>query len=515
MNIIPKPNEIINYDGNTILSASTVVEGDFPISIKYIKEFLSALNNKEEGVIRFVKDPNLVDEGYILDIEDIITIKAKTENGAFYACQTILQLLNGSVVIPKCLINDKPKYKYRGFMLDVARHFWTVDKIKEILDVMANIKMNLFHWHLSEDQGWRAEIKKYPLLTEKGAIRSSTAISQRGCFRKRDNNEYGRGLFYSVEQMKEIVSYAKDRHIDVIPEIDMPGHLVSAIACYPELSCRGEKVEVSNRWGVKHNIACCGKENIYNFAKDIIDELAEVFPSKYFHIGGDEVPKSRWKRCPKCQAKIKELGLKNENELQGYFNNEIAKYLRSKGKTTVGWNEILDASILEKDIIAEWWTKHKDNNNEINWLEKGGKLVLSYADYVYMDHPYSVRPLSKTYSFNAASLGIKNDANVLGIEAPQWTEYVSSIEKFDLNTYARLITISEISWTKEENKDYINFENRLEYLRKHFESYGGKLAPKEIYQGHSIDSSYSRGWRLWRKTPNYEVEASRKLGGNQ
>ena len=244
--------------------------------------------------------------------------------------------------MPYVTVSDAPKYAYRGFMLDCARHFWTIDKIKQILDVMAALKMNEFHWHLSEDQGWRAEIKKYPLLTEKGSIRNGTQVSPRDSApdsaRVKDA-EYGRGLYYTQEQMREIVAYAAQRHIEVIPEIDMPGHMVAAIACYPELSCRGEATEVSPKWGVLDNICCCGKEDVYRFAKDVIDELVEIFPGRFFHIGGDEVPKKRWKECPACQKKIRELGLKDENALQGYFNNQIAEYLRSKGKRMIAWNE--------------------------------------------------------------------------------------------------------------------------------------------------------------------------------
>lgn len=517
MNIIPKPVCATEYNDNLLISSKSIIEGDYKDAQKLLRDYLSIYNDKANNKITFAIDKSLENEEYKIDIKDNIVINSSSEKGAFYACQSIIQLAKGGNVIPQCNIHDKPKYSYRGFMLDVARHYFSIDKIKQILDSMANLKMNYFHWHLTEDQGWRAEIKKYPLLTEKGSIRSSTPLSLRRYnigLEPRERKEYGRGLFYTQEDMRKIVAYAKSRHIEVIPEIDMPGHLVSAIACYPNLSCSGKRVEVSNRWGIKHNIACCGKQDIYTFVKDVIDELVEVFPCKYFHIGGDEVPKLKWKLCSKCQAKIRELGLKNEEELQGYFNNIIAEYLKSKNRIMIGWNEILDsADILDKNIIAQWWVKRKGNRNEIEWMKKGGKFVLSLVDYVYMDHPYAVRPLAKTYNFNASALGIGDDSCVIGVEAPQWTEYIRDTEKLEFNTYARLIAISEVGWTNDDIKNYDDFEDRLECLREHFEGYGLKIAPKEIYQGNTINSCFGRfigGWKMWRRNPNFELEIVKK-----
>ena len=516
MNIIPKPVSSTQYTDELVISSISIIEGDYKGVRELLSDYLRSYNDKTDNKIIFIKDNSLGNEEYIIDIKDNIVINASSEKGAFYACQTIIQLAKGGNIIPKCNIKDKPKYSYRGFMLDVARHYFSVDKIKQILDLMANLKMNFFHWHLSEDQGWRAEIKKYPLLTQKGAIRSSTPLSLRRYslgIEPKDKNEYGRGLFYTQEEMKNIVAYAKSRHIEVIPEIDMPGHIISAIACYPNLSCSGKRVEVSNRWGIKNNIACCGKEDIYTFVKDVIDELIEIFPCKYFHIGGDEVPKRNWKACPNCQAKIRKLGLKNEEELQGYFNNVIAEYLKSKNRIMIGWNEILDsASILDKNIIAQWWIKRKGDRNEFEWMKKGGKFILSTIDYLYMDHPYAVRPLSKTYNFNASALEIRDDSCVLGVEAPQWTEYIRNNNKLDLNTLARLVAIAEVGWTRDDIKDYQDFESRLENLREYFLNRGYNIAPKEIYQGKTVKSFYGKfigGWKMWRRNPNFELELTK------
>ncbi|MDE7336704.1 MAG: beta-N-acetylhexosaminidase, partial [Clostridia bacterium] len=363
---------------------------------------------------------NIANEGYeIKRGKDEITIGAATDSGAFYAQVTLRQMMDSEGAI-WADVKDSPKYPYRGFMLDCSRHFWRKEKIKQLLDVMADVKMNVFHWHLSDDQGWRAEIKKYPLLTQKGTIRRSSALyhpSEDLSKKITKDEKYGEGMFYSQDDMKEIVAYAAKRHIEVVPEIDMPGHMVAAISCYPELSCRGEDAEVSCRYGVMDNICCCGKDATYDFAKDVIDELCEIFPGRYFHIGGDEAPKTRWKQCPDCQKKIKELGLKDENALQGYFNIQIAKYLKSKGKRMIGWNEILDArDIMDKDIVAQWWWKYSvGNKNEKEWMSDGGQCLLSLCPYVYMDHSFSMRPLKKTYSFSARKL-TDDDSNVLGME---------------------------------------------------------------------------------------------------
>lgn len=522
MNIIPKPLKACAEGGVIAFSSSTKISGDFPQTAAFAEKLLADVKPAAENAITLAADSSVPAEGYRIKCENgSATVAASDEAGAFYAVMTMSQLAAGGNSFPAASIEDSPRFGHRGFMLDCSRHFWTVDKIKQILDVMASLKMNIFHWHLSEDQGWRIEIKKYPLLTEKGSIRASTALSLKGYQRKkepRDFTEYGRGLFYTQDEAREVVAYAAERHINIIPEIDMPGHLVAAIACYPELSCTGEKTEVCTRWGVMDNIGCCGKEDIYNFVKDVIDELVEIFPYRYFHIGGDEVPKTRWKKCPTCQAKIKELGLKNEDELQGHFNNEIAKYLKGKGRTMIGWNEILDSfDSLDKDIIPQWWIKRRPTEKlELKWLKSGGKLLLSMVDYVYMDHAYAIRPLEKTYGFGPKTLGIDDDTNIVGIEAPQWTEYIRDEDKLDLNTYARLIAISEAAWTQEANKNYDDFSARLENMRPYFGSLGAKIAPAEIYCGKTcsplLGGRVANGWRKWRADPYFELTLARKYG---
>ena len=332
INIIPKPIELKRKQGAFILSSECQMSGKFSKTQEYFNDLLDEylgfrLNTNRLGNIKFVLDKSFKEEEYELNITPHqIKIVAASEVGAFYAIQSlrqvvILDTLKGSktIKIPAVYIHDEPRFAYRGFMLDCSRHFSSVAMIKRQLDMMALFKLNRFHWHFTDDQGWRIEIKKYPKLAEVGSIREKVALNLVGYYEGKepyDNHEYGRGKYYTQEDAKEIVEYAKRLHITVVPEIEMPGHLVAAIASYPKISCEGKATKVWSRYGVSKTIGCCGGEELYKFIYDIIDELVEVFPGPYFHIGGDEVPKDAWKVCPKCQAKIKELGLKSENDLQ-------------------------------------------------------------------------------------------------------------------------------------------------------------------------------------------------------
>ena len=516
MNIIPMPLEEKELSGKIFLSKNTIVSGDAVNTIAMVNAYIKSLPGSDANTLSILLDASMKTEQYSItcDGSDII-IHAGDEAGAFYAFQTLVQVFAGKVRASAVAIKDEPKYSHRGFMLDSARHFWSVDKVKQFLDVMANIKMNRFHWHLTDDQGWRIEIKKYPLLATKGSVRSSTPLTLKGYNMKtepRDNKPYGEGCYYTQDELRDVVAYAKARHIEIIPEVDMPGHMVAAIACYPELSCTGEPTEVSNRWGVMDNILCCGKQEVFDFATDIIDEVLDIFPFKYFHIGGDEVPKDRWKKCPLCQKKIKELGLKDENALQGYFNNYIANYLKSKGRSLIGWNEILDgASEFDKDVIPQWWVHRKGDKNEREWLAGGGKVMLSMCDYIYMDHSYSMRPLKKTYSFSASKLAVSDD-QVVGMEIPQWTEYIRDEYKLDMMTFPRLLTFAEVCWTSENRKDYKDFENRLEAMRDYFVgTLRFELPHQKVYRGKAKPLVVLNPYLFWAYHPYYEVEQNKML----
>ena len=519
ISIIPKPLKVTEGKGVFKYTFATKVGGDFPQTKKQLvsifsKSGIEATITSCSADINFVTDSSIEEEGYLLEVaENSITIKASDEAGAFYSLQTLIQLCKVDILtnveeveIPCCVIYDKPRFKRRAFMLDVARHFSTMDTIKECLNMMALNKLNVFHWHLTDDQGWRIEIKKYPLLTKQGAVRKGTQLAGN----KMEDKMYGEGLYYTQEDIKEIVSYAKDLHIEVMPEIDMPGHLVAAINCYPELSCEGNQIDVSTHWGILDDIGCVGGDKLMPFVKDIIDEIVELFPYGYFHIGGDEVPKKKWKVCPKCGAKIKELGLKDEEELQGWFNNEILQYLKTKNKNMIGWNEILKATKLSDETIIQWWIHSAKASGVDKWLAKGNKVILTPEPYLYMDHCYDMKDLKKYYSVDLDTMGLSMDyeSQVLGIEAPLWTEYVRCKEKLQFNIYPRMQALGEINWTSKENKNFADFETRLPLQMKIMDSLNIKYANREAYlvRGFKNWGRASKAWLNWSKNQNHEFE---------
>ena len=519
-NLIPKPAKLREGTKLVNFSRNTAFSGAVPENFEVLKTMLPAVDAPTNSLV-FHKDHSVPQEGYRLCCKDgTIHVAASDGSGAFYAVMFLLQLSADQGFFTEVTIEDAPRFRHRGFMLDCARHFWTVEHIKKILDVMAMLKMNIFHWHLSEDQGWRIKIKKYPLLTEKGSIRKSTPLSGDCENGPRDYTEYGRGMFYTQEQVKDVVAYALARHINIIPEIDMPGHFVAAISCYSHLSCTGEQVDVSVNWGVNDNIACCGKEDIYIFVKDIIDELCELFPYPYFHIGGDEVPKTRWKVCPRCQAKIKELGLKDEDALQSHFNNVLSAYLKSKGKHTVGWNESLESSeTLNPSIIPQWWILRGDSSKEKNWLAAGNKMLLSLIDYVYLNLPFALTSLEKAYSFGPEVMGVEDETNILGLEAPQWTEHVLNFEYLSMITFARLAAVAEACWTRKDLKNYPDFENRIENMRGFFAENGILIAPKALYGGDTLgdvseEERNKKAWEAWGADPRFEYKMMKAMQKN-
>lgn len=418
--IIPYPNEIKKLNG----------EAKAPYIIK--KEL----------------DPSIVDEGYILKVTpEEIVLKASGKAGFFYGEKTFLQMKKQ---YPRTMegvyISDAPKYKYRGYMLDCCRHFFTVEEIKKQLDVMALLHLNVFHWHLTEDQGYRIESKKYPKLAEVGSKRAETA-----------GDGIPREGYFTMEQIKEIVEYCDDRCITVIPEFDMPGHSGALMASYPELGCFNKPNEVCTRFGITPYVVCAGKESTYAFYEDLLDEICELFPGKYFHIGGDEALKANWLDCPDCQNKIKELGLKNEEELQGYFMSRIIKMLDKKGKTAMMWNDALEGGNIDGDYIVHYWKcSKKCTEFAINAVKQGKKVVFSPFFNFYLDYPYGMTPLKKTYN---VKIDPAMEGSIYGMEAPLWTEHVSTLERVENLTYPRLIAVAERAWSN--THDYIGFKRRL------------------------------------------------------
>lgn len=394
-----------------------------------------------EGDIKRVQ-ANTQDEGYILNIgPEGVTAGASTEKGYFYALMTFRQLaVEGKV--PHVEIKDYPKFPYRGYMLDTCRHFFTVEEIKKQIDAISNLKLNVFHWHLTEDQGWRIQIDKYPLLTEIGSKRKGTRWDGKPV-----------EAFYTKEDIKEVIEYAKSRHIDVMPEIDIPGHFSAAIAAYPMLSCDGEACEVKEGFGIHEHVCCAGKETSYAFLFDVLDEVFELFPYEYIHLGGDEALRIKWLSCPDCQKTIEDNGLKNEDELQSHFMSRIAAHCEKAGKKVINWNDGMVAENTRKSIIVHYWNQSKENKEAAIRHTKGGsKGIISPFFSYYLDYPYGMTPLKKTYNYCMEKEGF-DQSSIIGLEAPLWTEYVDTISHAEFMTYPRLIAVAEKAWNDKSSYD--------------------------------------------------------------
>lgn len=454
---------------------------------------LLKLEKVQDGKLVIKKDSSLDKEEYKLEVTpDLISIKASSETGAYYALQTLRQIGKfelGSKEIPCCIINDKPRFSWRGVQLDESRHFFGKEYVKKMLDMMFMLKLNVFHWHLTDDQGWRIEIRKYPLLTEIGSKRAYTQIHGWG---STDiiNEEYSG--FYTQDDIKEIVDYAAKRGIMVVPEIDFPAHCAAAIAAYPWLACREINRDVPGYFGGAipqrklrqfdwNRPICPGKDKTVDFVKNVIDEVCSLFPAPYFHIGGDEAPKSEWKKCPCCQKRIKDNNLKDEEDLQGWLNNEILAFVKSKGKRLIGWNEVLKAKSLDKSVICQYWTPKKDSRAR-DWANNGNSVILSNHQSFYFDMTYAQYSLKNTYNYNYKNFGIKpeSEKNILGIEAENWTEWTDCPEKLEVFMYPRTQALAEVAWSPESKKEFDSFMARMENFKPYFEYFGMSYAVNSV-----------------------------------
>lgn len=492
--IIPLPYKQSITKGQFVLNHLTGMDydEDFKISAQFLKSFIedgSPIELQQNAMISFIKDTRIDHpEGYKLIVTPkIIEIRAKTDQGAFYAVQSLRQLLppefeNGSykmdsVAITCVSIKDEPRFTYRGMHLDVGRHMFPVAFIKKYIDALAMLKMNTFHWHLTEDQGWRIEIKKYPKLQEIAAYRNETLIGHAGDKpQKYDGKRYGG--FYTQAQIKDVVAYAEKRFITIIPEIEMPGHSQAAIAAYPELGCLGEQAEVATEWGVFEHIYCT-KDETFDFLEDVLNEVMALFPSKYIHIGGDEAPKSRWKACKVCQQRIKDEGLKDEHELQSYFISRIEKYLNSKGRQIIGWDEILEGGLAPNATVMSW----RGIDGAIEAAKQHHNVILTPNSHCYFDHYQSENkdeplaiggflPLEKVYSFNPVpdELSKRESKYVLGAQGNVWTEYMLNSKHVEYMVFPRILALSEVDWSTLKNKDYSNFEKRVKHFFKRLDA---------------------------------------------
>ncbi len=433
-------------------------------------------------------DPTIeAEEGYRIVVgKEQVSVSGKTANGVFYGIQTLRKSIpavakGADLVLPAVEINDYPRFGYRGMHLDVCRHFFPVEFVKEYIDLLALHNMNRFHWHLSDDQGWRIEIKKYPKLTEVGSIRQRTVIGKNSD--KYDVQPYGG--FYTQEQIKEVIAYAQERYITIVPEIDLPGHMLAALAAYPELGCTGGPYEVCPRWGIFEDVLCLGNDQTLQFIEDVLAEVVELFPSEFIHIGGDEAPRDRWKECPKCQARIKAEGLKAdakhsaEDRLQTYCTRLAEEFLNSKGRRMVGWDEILEGDVAPNATIMSW--RGMDGGIEAARLKHD--VIMTPNTYAYFDYyqtadtkdePLGIGgyvPLELVYSLDPVPASLNEDEknHILGAQANLWTEYILDGKHVEYMVLPRMAALAEVQWTMPEKKDYHNFATRLPQLLAFYE----------------------------------------------
>ena len=513
LNIIPEPQSVsiakgyfkikgANFNYDSFLDAATIG------AIAKLADDINLASGKAASVavatgvncgtpidamkgIYFLKDATLAPEEYKIEIvSKAAKITASDKNGFLYAISTLKQMLPVEIYsekpaagakwsIPCCTIQDKPRFTYRGIHLDCARHFYSVAAVKRFLDVAAMYKINRFHWHLTEDQGWRIEIKKYPLLTEVGAFRAGTQTTKDK--NKHDGKRYGG--YYTQDQIREVVEYAGKLGITVIPELDLPGHMLAAMASYPWLGCTGGPYQVWTRWGVSDQVLCVGKESTFEFIFNVLDEICELFPSEYIHIGGDECPKKEWEKCPACQAKIAELGLKDgdgatkEQRLQNYVTGRVQDYLAGKGRKIIGWDEILEGDLEEGATVMSW----RGTKGGIEASKMGFDVIMSPTTYCYFDYkqgateedlkvgaayppkkPYDARNLYGYEPYD--EIDAEATKHILGVQGNVWTEWIRNEYELYYMLIPRLQALSEVQWTEPGKRSYENFTRKMEGL---------------------------------------------------
>lgn len=494
VSIIPAPVSVKTGRGKFILTAKTVLivtDAEDEKSADFFNAYLeniygfklgktaAAHNNAIRLVTkRFIQKPSSDAYGLIVTPAGI-TITGDTHPATFYGIQSLIQLLPVSkadqLAIPVVTINDSPRFNYRGMMLDVGRHFFPVPVVKKFIDYIALHKMNYFHWHLTDDQGWRIEIKKYPLLTQIGSTRKSTIIGHYPGTGE-DNTEHGG--FYTQEQIKEVVQYASDRFITVVPEIEMPGHAEAALTSYPWLGCEGTgPYKVEGTWGVFDNVFCAGKDSTFQFLQDVVDEVMPLFPGRYIHVGGDECPKTNWKKCALCQARIKALGLKDEHELQSYFVHRMEKYINSKGRKIIGWDEILEGGLAPNATVMSW----RGEEGGIEAAKQNHDVIMTPGGWVYFDHAQNEKddsltiggylPLEKVYGYEPIpkQLNAEQAKHVLGGQANLWTEYISNPSKIEYMIFPRMSALSEVLWSPKSKRNWALFQPRLQQQFKRYD----------------------------------------------
>lgn len=526
-NIIPRTQQVnVSNDAPFTLSAKTVISlGTNSQNMKRNANMLASYIEQATGIrpavgkskngtaIVLTIDKTIANaEGYKLDADaKQIRIAGASAAGVFYGIQTLrksLPLVNGKaskVSIPAVHIADAPRFAYRGTHLDVSRHFVTADSVRQFIDMLALHNINRFHWHLTDDQGWRIEIKKYPLLTQIGSKRAQTVIGHNSG--KYDGKPYSG--FYTQKQIRDIVKYAADRYITIVPEIDLPGHMQAALAAYPDMGCTGGPYEVWQKWGVSDNVLCAGNNKTLTFIDNVLKEITKLFPSKYIHVGGDECPKTQWQKCPKCQARIKALNLEAkdghsaEERLQSYIITHASNYLKSLGRNTIGWDEILEGGLAEGATVMSW----RGESGGIAAAKQHHDVVMTPNSYLYFDYYQSLDkaneplaiggylPLETVYSYEPMPKELTADEarHIIGVQANIWTEYMPTFKQMQYMALPRLAALSEVQWSQPALKDYTSFTNRLIEFTHLYDRLGYNYA-KHLYNV-TIHVDSDKKWR--------------------
>lgn len=493
MNILPFPQKFVKIVGTFTINADTKVFCDEELKTE-VERFLKMIENCSHISVSYAEDiadanmifkfnDSCVAEGYhIMISQGTLTVSCVSLVGCFYAVETLKQILDLDterklVVCNNCYVEDSPKFAYRGLMVDVCRHFFTIDTLKQVIDLMSQVKLNKLHLHFSDDQGFRLQIDKYPLLNTISSVRQGSETLING---QRYVDELSHGGFYTKDEIREIVCYARQHYIEIIPEIDLPGHIVAALAAYPQYSCIGAPLEVRKKWGISKDILCAGNDDSYVFIKDILDEVCQLFPSAFVHLGGDEAPKDRWCNCKLCREKMSQLKLSDFNELQTYMVEQFRAYLEEKGKTVICWNDGITESTSDS-IISQAW-KPFTHRKSVQRVNSGRQTIMSPFFKLYFDYPYAMIPLQKTRNFKPLK-GVKRNSqqNVLGVEGALWTEYIACEEKLFFNLLPRLDALAECAWGSNSK----NFSKRVAARYSVYDKLG------LCYNSNAIKSHYS------------------------
>ena len=500
-NVIPLPQEVtLTQKGAFVLTGATPIvypEGDEQLknNAQFLSDYiadvtalrLTTTSAKVKNAITLRLNKKVQSkEGYVITVDKKgVVIEGATAAGVFYGVQTLRKSIPvdkslTEVTLPAVMLKDAPRFGYRGVMLDCARHYFPVKFVKQFIDLIAMHNMNVFHWHLTDDQGWRIEVKKYPGLAKIGSVREKTVLGHNSDVF--DDTPYGG--YYTQEEAREIVKYAADRFITVIPEIDMPGHMIAALAAYPDMGCTGGPYKVSPIWGIMPDVLCLGNEKTYQFCEDVLSEMMDIFPSEYIHLGGDETPNVRWKECPKCKALMAKENL-TPGKLQGYFTNRIEKFVNSKGRRIIGWDEILDGDINQSATIMSW----RGTAPGARGAKMGHDVIMSPSSHVYFDY-YQTRqgesqweeplliggnlPIERTYSLEPVPEGADAEtaSHIIGVQGNLWTEYIAGPSLAEYQVLPRMGALSEVQWRPQGQKDFENYKVRQTRMLKLYDAYG-------------------------------------------